>query len=73
MRQKKNVRNNMYRCLECGEVLREPANQLFLTSYPIRWVYECPKCKTIHFLLEDHVLCTSREFDRRIFRNYIAV
>lgn len=73
MRRKKNVQSNKYRCLECGEFLMEPKDRFYLTSYPIQWVYECPRCKSIHFLLADEVLCTEKEFDRRICRNYVAV
>lgn len=73
MRRKKNVQNNKYRCLECGEFLMEPKDRFYLTSYPIDDVFECPACHTKHFILADKVLCTEDEFDRRIYRNYIAV
>ena len=58
-----------YRCQKCGGRL-EYTKKLILTSYPIDWVLDCPRCGTEHLLLHDKVLCTEEEYEKRICKYY---
>lgn len=57
-------------CTQCKSVYLKNPTSLYLTSYPIDYVMECPKCHTIHFMLWDKVLCTEQEYEERIRYNY---
>ena len=62
-------RYDKYNCMKCGTIL-EHSKGLWLTEYPIDWVFECPNCGTTHFLLADNVLCTEEDYESRVRMNY---
>ena len=59
-----------YYCKNCNCKLEYPKNRIYLTSYPIDFILECPNCKQEYYLLIDNVLCTEKEYKERIYKHY---
>lgn len=61
--------NNLHPCMDCGAILKH-TKRLILTSYPITYVYDCPRCGMTYYFLYDGVLCREKDFNERIGKYY---
>lgn len=60
------------RCQHCGAILETSKTPMFV-SFPIQTVFDCPRCGEEHYMLADHVLCTTKEYYNRIHAFYAPV
>ena len=59
-----------YNCLKCGTPLDTRDLGLYLTSYPIDWIFVCPNCEEENYILAGNIQCTAEDYINRIHKYY---
>ena len=66
------IERQEYICLVCADDFLEDGEPC-LTSFPIWDVRICPKCKTVHYVLWDKTLCTEKDYNETIYKQYEGI
>ena len=59
-----------YTCIVCHKAELGEPNEKYLLAPEIHEALQCPKCGSVQFLLNDQILCTAEDYQKRIRKHY---